>query len=161
MNLFVEELTKYLTDECARVLAPGASGTNKITLVVQSLPLEETIAVLERVDDYFTTAFPGTERAIKISRGLWLSWNADERAALPNPDETERMWVDMGDQLTTFRNRGHCVFFGFDHASDKGSLKDFHLVSEDLLWRRVLRDGFKKTPLGAVNHFDKLLTLVV
>ncbi|MBB5509520.1 ATP-binding protein [Paraburkholderia atlantica] len=141
MNLFVEELTKYMTGECARVLAAGASGTSKITLVVQSLPLEETIAVLERLDDYFTTAFPGTERAIKISRGLWLSWNAEERAALPNA--TERMWVDMDDQLTTFRNKGHCIFFGFDHASDKGSLKDFHLVSEDLLWRRILGQRYR------------------
>jgi DNA phosphorothioation-dependent restriction protein DptH len=143
VNLFVEELTKYLITECAGVLDARADHTNKITLVVQSLPLAETIAVLERVDNFFVTQFPGTERALKISRGLWLSWNTEAKAALPQADMIERNWVDMDDQLTTFRNKGHCVFFGFDHASDKGSLKDFHLVSEDLLWRRVLDQRYR------------------
>ena len=143
MNLFVDELTKYLVTECAGVLDAGADHKNKITLVVQSLPLAETIAVLKQVDKFFVTNYPGTERALKISRGLWLSWDADEKARLPQVDVIERDWVDMDDQLTTFRNKGHCVFFGFDHASDKGSLKDFHLVSEDLLWRRVLDQRYK------------------
>lgn len=144
MNLFVEELTKYLTGECAGVLNAGSNGTNKITLVVQSLPLAETIAVLRGVDNYFVTKFPGTERALKISRGLWLSWSPEERSNLPHADKIVREWVDMDDQLTTFRNKGHCIFFGFDHASDKGSLKDFHLVSEDLLWRHVLGQRYGK-----------------
>lgn len=143
MNLFVEELSKYLINECAGVLAPGVEHANKITLVVQSLPLAETIAVLERVDNFFLTQFPGTGRALKISKGLWQSWSVEEKASLTQAEAIERDWVDMDDQLTTFRNKGHCVFFGFDHASDKGSLKDFHLVSEDLLWRRVLGQRYR------------------
>lgn len=143
MNLFVEELSQYLIGECADVLAAPAAHGNKITLVVQSLPLAETIAVLERLDNFFLTQFPGTERALKISKGLWQSWSAKEKAGLKEADVIQRNWVDMDDQLTTFRNKGHCVFFGFDHASDKGSLKDFHLVSEDLLWRRVLRQRYR------------------
>ena len=143
MNLFVEELSKYLIGECADVLATQVTNANKITLVVQSLPLAETIAVLERLDNFFLTQFPGTERALKISKGLWQSWNATEKAGLKEADTIESNWVDMDDQLTTFRNKGHCVFFGFDHASDKGSLKDFHLVSEDLLWRRVLDQRYR------------------
>jgi DNA phosphorothioation-dependent restriction protein DptH len=143
VNLFVEELTKYLVTECVGVLDAGADHTNKITLVVQSLPLAETIAVLEQLDKFFINSYPGIEPALKISRGLWLSWNAGEKANLPQAELIKQKWVDMDDQLTTFRNKGHCVFFGFDHASDKGSLKDFHLVSEDLLWRRVLGQRYQ------------------
>nr|WP_255581152.1 ATP-binding protein [Caballeronia sp. dw_276] len=152
--MFVEELTKYLTDECAGVLSAGTHDKNKITLVVQSLPLVETITVLERVDNFFVTKFPGIERAIKISRGLWLSWGVDERAALPDEERIMEKWVDMDDQLTIFRNRGHCIFFGFDHASDKGSLKDFHLVSEDLLWRRVLVQRYRKWVLQIAEQLN-------
>jgi DNA phosphorothioation-dependent restriction protein DptH len=143
VNLFVEELSKYLISECADVLAAGAEHSNKITLVVQSLPLAETVAVLERVDSFFLAQFPGQGRALKISKGLWQSWSAEEKASLAHVEAIQRDWVDMDDQLTTFRNKGHCVFFGFDHASDKGSLKDFHLVGEDLLWRRVLGQRYR------------------
>jgi DNA phosphorothioation-dependent restriction protein DptH len=143
VNLFVDELSKYLINECAGVLDAGTDYTNKITLVVQSLPLTETIAVLKRLDDFFVTKHPGTARALKISRGLWYSWSAEERANLTQAELIQPDWVDMDDQLTTFRNQGHCIFFGFDHASDKGSLKDFHLVSEDLLWRRVLDQRYR------------------
>lgn len=143
MNLFIEELSKHLINECEKVLAGGAKHSNKITLVVQSLPMAETIAVLEHVDKFFLTQFPGTERALKISKGLWQSWSAEEKASLTHIEAIQRDWVDMDDQLTTYRNKGHCVFFGFDHASDKGSLKDFHLVSEDLLWRRVLGQRYR------------------
>ena len=144
VNLFVEELTTYLTDECTGVLTADDTGDNKITLVVQSLPLAETIAALQSVERFFVTHFPGTERALKISRGLWFSWSEEAKSRLPNLDEIERNYVDLDDQLTTFRNKSHCIFFGFDHASDKGSLKDFHLVSEELLWRRVLKQRYRK-----------------
>lgn len=142
MNLFVDVLSEYLINECADVLTSDATESNKITLVVQSLPLSETLAVLTKLDDYFVTQQPGTRRALKISRGLWMSWSDEEKAALTSAKSVERSWVDINDQLTTYRNEGHCVFFGFDHASDKGSLKDFHLVSEELLWARVLQRRF-------------------
>ena len=143
MNLFVEELSKYLINECAKALGAGSAHMSKITLVIQSLPLAETIAVMERVDKFFVTNFPGTERALKISKGLWQTWSTEDKARLTQSEAVLRDWVDLDDQLTTFRNKSHCVFFGFDHASDKGSLKDFHLVREDVLWSRVLGRSYR------------------
>nr|WP_257022568.1 type IV secretion system DNA-binding domain-containing protein [Pigmentiphaga litoralis] len=141
--MFVDELSHYLIGKCTDVLDADTGHSNKVTLVVQSLPLAETLAVFKRVDDFFLTQFPGTEKTLKISKGLWQSWSAAEKAALVQANIIQENWVDMDDQLTTFRNKGHCVFFGFDHASDKGSLKDFHLVGEDLLWRRVLEQRYR------------------
>lgn len=153
VNLFVDALTDYLTSQCESVLRVG-SESNKITLVVQSLPLRETIAVLERLDAYFVTHYPGTAHALKIAHGLWKSWPEADKYAFAHSDRVEREWVDLDDQLTTFRNQGHCVFFGFDHASDKGSLKDFHLVTEDTLWVRVLEKHYGAWVERLAEHLD-------
>lgn len=142
MNLFVELLGDYLKSECDKALKAATLQANKVTLVVQSLPLHETAATIHKIDGYFTANHPGTERAIKISLGLWNSWSLTERQLIAPIDTFEHDWVDSNDQLTTYRNKTNCIFFGFDHASDKGSLKDFHLVDEDLLWDRVLLGSF-------------------
>jgi len=68
------------------------------------------------------------------------------------PDYEEK-WVDIDDQLTAYRNVSNCIFFGFDHASDKGGLKDFHLVDEDLLWESVLNSSFELW----VNQIEEVL----
>jgi len=142
VNLFVDALANYLVTECDTVLN-AQNGANKITLVVQSLSLADTVAVLKKVDDFFVTKHAGTQRALKISFGLWNSWSAAERQALGWSKEAISQWVDEKDQLVTFRNEMHCIFFGVDHASDKGSLKDFHLVDEALLSSRVLKGEFQ------------------
>lgn len=142
MNLFVDALAHYLVSECDTVLN-AQNGANKITLVVQSLPLTDTVSALKIVDDFFVTKHAGTQRALKISFGLWNSWGAAEKEALGWTKEKIARFVDEKDQLVTFRNEMHCVFFGFDHASDKGSLKDFHLVDEALLSNTVLKGEFK------------------
>lgn len=153
VNLFVDALANYLLAECDQVLKTQ-DGANKITLVVQSFPLAETVAVLKKVDDFFVKSYPGTLRALKISLGLWNSWSAAEKKALDWTEQTVQQWVDVQDQLVTFRNEGHCIFFGFDHASEKGSLKDFHLVNEDLLWTRVLTARFNNWVDQCADHLD-------
>lgn len=153
VNLFVDALANYLISECDQVLKTQDSA-NKITLVVQSFPLAYTVDVLKKVDDFFVKRHPGTPRALKISLGLWNSWSAAEKQALGWTAQTVQQWVDMQDQLVAFRNDSHCVFFGFDHASEKGSLKDFHLVNEDLLWTRVLTGGFNKWVDQCADHLD-------
>ena len=142
VNLFVDALAHYLVSECDAVLN-AQNGANKITLVVQSLPVAETVAVLKIVDDFFVTQHAGTQRALKISFGLWNSWREADKQELGWSKEEVAQWVDEKDQLVTFRNEMHCIFFGFDHASDKGSLKDFHLVDEALLSNRVLKGEFQ------------------
>lgn len=142
VNLFVDALAQYLVSECDVVLS-AQNGANKITLVVQSLPLADTVAALKIVDDFFVIKHAGTQRALKISFGLWNSWSETEKQTLGWTKETIAQWVDEKDQLVTFRNEMHCIFFGFDHASDKGSLKDFHLVDEALLSNKVLKGEFQ------------------
>ena len=142
VNLFVDALANYLVSECDTVLN-ARNGANKITLVVQSLPVAETVAVLKIVDDFFVTKHAGTQRALKISFGLWNSWSESDKKIIGWSNEEISQWVDEKDQLVTFRNEMHCIFFGFDHASDKGSLKDFHLVDESLLLNRVLKGEFQ------------------
>ena len=153
MNLFVDALANYLLAECDQVLKTQDSA-NKITLVVQSFPLADTVAVLKRVDDFFVKSYPGTPRALKISLGLWNSWSAAEKQALNWTAQTVQQWVDLQDQLVTFRNERHCIFFGFDHASERGSLKDFHLVNEDLLWTRVLTGRFNNWVDQCADHLN-------
>ena len=142
VNLFVDALAHYLVSECDTVLN-AQNGANKITLVVQSLPLADTVAVLKEVDDFFVTKHAGTQRALKISFGLWNTWSEEDKQALGWSKEMTAQWVDEKDQLVTFRNEMHCIFFGFDHASDKGSLKDFHLVDEALLSNRIFKGEFQ------------------
>lgn len=144
MNLFVDSLANYLADQSRQVLEANSDSSNKITLVVQSFPLKETAAVINKLDDYLTAHFPGKKRVIKIALGLWNCWSAKEKDEYGGSDELANRWVDTKDQLVVFRNEGHCIFFGFDHSSDKGSLRDFHLVNEQLIWERVLEGGFDK-----------------
>ena len=153
VNLFVDALANYLITECDQVLKAQDSA-NKITLVVQSFPLADTVATIKMVDDFFVKSHPGTPRALKISLGLWNSWSAADKKALDWTTQTVQQWVDLQDQLVTFRNEGHCIFFGFDHASEKGSLKDFHLVNEELLWTRVLTGRFNKWVDQCADHLD-------
>jgi DNA phosphorothioation-dependent restriction protein DptH len=153
VNLFVDALANYLVTECDQVLKTQ-DGANKITLVIQSFPLADTVAVVKKIDDFFVARYPGTPRALKITLGLWSSWSVAEKQALGWSEETVQEWVDVEDQLVTFRNEGHCIFFGFDHASEKGSLKDFHLVTEELLWTRVLSGRFNQWVDQFANHFD-------
>ncbi|NVI08265.1 ParB/RepB/Spo0J family partition protein [Paraburkholderia youngii] len=46
-------------------------------------------------------------------------------------------------------------------TDERYGIEHLHLTVSAAYIATLLRDGFKKTPLGAVNHFDKLLTLVV
>lgn len=153
VNLFVDALAYYLISECDAVLR-AQNDSNKITLVVQSLPVADTVAVLKIVDDFFVTRYAGTRRALKISFGLWNNWSEADKQALGWSKETIAQWVDDKDQLVTFRNEMHCIFFGFDHSSDKGSLKDFHLVDEALLLNRVLKGDFQPWVELCAQHLD-------
>lgn len=143
MNLFIDLLSDYLKSQCKQVLGPGGNSDGKITLVVQSFPSLETATTVRILDDYFVTALPGTSRAIKIAQRLWNEWPDEEKEGLQLGDAFKTEFIDQADQFTLYRNQGHCLLFGLDHASDRGGLESFHCVSEDLLWTNVLKGSFR------------------
>ena len=141
MNLFIDLLSDYLKSQCDQVLGPGGNSNGKITLVVQSFPSLETTATARILDEYFSTAFPGTKKAIRIALGLWNEWPEEEKEDLQLGGGFKE-FIDRLDQLTAYRNQGNCLLFGLDHATDRGGLESFHCVSEDLSWTNVLKGSF-------------------
>ncbi len=155
MKLANELIGGYIEQQCDAVIGGIDTGSNKITLVVQSFPIVETCRLVERINKYFINKHISTHaREIRIARGLWNSWSDDERAILGDVESFAKQFVDEGDQLTKFRNEGHCILIGYEHASDQGGLKDLTPVNESLLWEFVLRGNFHQWVEAIASKFD-------
>ena len=159
MNLFVESLADDITSEWDAVLG-AMDGPREARFIVQSLSPFNTFDLFAALEAH-RAIWNGRARVechFKVATNLWEDWRRGhgqsellaEMSARGAPGlDDPRGWIDLGDQLTWYRNRTRgpetdglvTVLLGLNHASDQGGLANFHIIDEARLWRRM-EQGF-------------------
>ncbi len=81
----------------------------------------------------------------RVATGLWREWEKRGTHAILVEKMKSQHWIDEEDQLTFYRSITLpkdkdglvIVLVGLNHASDQGSLADFHLVNEARVWKMM------------------------
>ncbi|MBK1644809.1 ATPase [Thiocapsa imhoffii] len=159
MNLFVASLADDLVTEWDRVLGEQ-DGPKEARFIIQSLSPLNAFDLFAALENHRGTwsARARIESHFKVATNLWEDWRRGHSQAellaemnargAPRLDEPQG-WIDLGDQLTWYRNRTRTpqadglviVLLGLNHASDQGGLANFHILDESRLWQRMER-GF-------------------
>lgn len=146
MNLFIEDLAGYVIREWDSTLTVP-SGSKEARFIVQSLDPEGTLALFQALEEHRKAWAAHTELAcyFRVAKGLWNAWGeaiGDSATTQTMQDLLDRGWIDMDDKLPRYRNRTVqdeqvdglvIVLVGLNHATDQGSLADFHRVDEHRL----------------------------
>jgi DNA phosphorothioation-dependent restriction protein DptH len=147
MNLFIDDLGRYLRQEWDRVLR-GGTGSGEARFIVQSLDPNGTLDLFTMLDAHRRVW--EQQRTIRcyfrVATGLWQAWEAAGAADVAVQALRAQGWIDEDDQLTWYRNRMAAdelvdalvvVLVGLNHATDQGGLADFHQVDEHRLLRAL------------------------
>jgi len=162
MNLFVESLAEYLKSEWDNTLKT-VDGPKEARFILQSFGPDNTFALFAALEAHrlhWTQGHP-LECHFRVATKLWEAWGgtADNRPKLDQKmrrlgglgTHGERLWVDEEDRLAWYRSRTRpagfdglvVVLAGFEHASDQGSLADFHRVDESRVWQQAMGESFQ------------------
>lgn len=154
MNLFVESLTDYLKTEWKTTLT-APDGPKEARFILQSFDPDNTFALFAALETYRQewTQRHTLECHFRVATKLWEAWGGKGNEA-PKLDRKmsrlgglgangERLWIDEEDRLAHYRNCPKpdgvdglvVVLVGYEHASDQGSLADFHRVDEQRIWQ--------------------------
>jgi DNA phosphorothioation-dependent restriction protein DptH len=161
MNLFVESLTDYLKNEWKTTLT-APEGPKEARFILQSFDPDSTFALFAALETYRLewTQRHTLECHFRVATKLWEAWGGKGCEA-PKLDrkmshlgglgaDGERLWIDEGDRLAHYRNCPKpngaeglvVVLVGYEHASDQGSLADFHRVDENRVWQQTMGETF-------------------
>ena len=156
MNLYIEEISRYLTSAWDEILN-DQTGSKSACFILESLPPSQTFEVLAKVEEHYKHQLqkqPTLQRHFKVASGLWKAWqNTFSREELINQMKAyhavgssgELLWIDEDDRLTFFRNITRqpnqegllTILIGLSHTTDQGGLSDFKRVDENLIWERM------------------------
>lgn len=147
MNLFIDDLGRYLTQEWDRVLGSG-NGAGEARFIVQSLDPTGTLELFTALDAHRRMwEQQGNIRCyFRVATGLWQAWEAAGGADAAVQTLRGKGWIDENDRLSWYRNRMAVdeqvdalvvVLVGLNHATDQGSLAEFHRVDEHRLLRAL------------------------
>ncbi|MGZ8243104.1 type IV secretion system DNA-binding domain-containing protein [Methylomagnum sp.] len=162
MNLFVESLTNYLKSEWKTTLT-DPDGPKEARFILQSFDPDNTFALFAALEAYRQewTQRHTLECHFRVATKLWKAWGGKGNEA-PKLDRkmsalrglgpnNERLWIDEDDRLAHYRNCPKpdgvdglvVVLVGYEHASDQGSLADFHRVDESRVWQQAMGETFE------------------
>lgn len=155
MNYYVQSIEKYIINEWIRSFS-SIEAPREVKFIVQSLSPKSVFELFNALEKRKQELLKTNNIAcqFRVATGLWREWclsndekeldqKMDEYGAIRNGTPPERMWIDEEDRLTWYRNRtAHdenakelvVVLVGFNHATDKGGLSDFHRVDEERIW---------------------------
>ena len=162
MNLYLEEITNYLTSAWDEIISDQA-GSRTACFILESLPPSQTFEILAKVEEHYRHQLknrPTLQRHFKVATGLWSAWlKTHSRAELISQmkayhavgADDELLWIDEHDRLTYFRNITRnsneegllTVLIGLNHTTDQGGLSDFKRVDESLIWDLMDRSTMK------------------
>lgn len=153
MRFYTQTVVDYVKEQVERELADLSPGEPaELRVFTQSMPPQAIHAIFEQLSDYVASKNTKIEYHLKVAFGLnqyWLSsglqTDSEEAIRLQN-----KGWVDTEDRLTHYRNltasKGQdlllVVLAGIDHATDRGGLADFNVVSETVLFRERLKSDY-------------------
>lgn len=149
MKFYTQTAVEYVKDQVERELTQLTPGEPaELRIFTQSMPPQAIYAIFEQLEDYVASKAVKIGCHLKVAFGLdqyWLNSGVQSYA-----DESDRLkakgWVDRDDRLTHYRNLTATpeqelllvVLAGIDHATDRGGLADFNIVSESVLFREQL-----------------------
>lgn len=145
MNLFVETLADYIKTEWDQALN-ATGGPKEALLILQSLDPDTTFELFTELEAH---RLNWSQRAkidceFRVATGLWMDWHRFSREASERFTDYPH-WIDRDDRLTAYRSLVRSkdkdglvvVLVGLNHATDQGSLSDFHLIDEKRAWEHL------------------------
>jgi DNA phosphorothioation-dependent restriction protein DptH len=180
MNLFTETIANYLKSEWERVMSSGSDAA-EARFITESLSPESTFELFTALDEHRLKQIQKGKNILhhfRAATGLWREWTRRGVGVVDIQEMKDRSWIDMDDKQTFYRN-AICpnnydalvvILVGLNHASDQGSLSDFHIVNEDRVWalmeqsyviwiKKFCERHHLDDPSEAdVEHFDKALS---
>ncbi len=157
MNLFVKTMAEYLVKEWDSVLQ-DSNGTKEARFIVESLDPCSAFDLFSVLEEHRLEVLQenNIECHFRVAKNLWSAWVQREEGGEESLRKKmleyhaitasgELKWIDLEDQLTWYRNHSLAegsdglivVLLGFNHATDKGGLADFHLVDESRIWSEI------------------------
>jgi DNA phosphorothioation-dependent restriction protein DptH len=178
MNLFTETLVTYLKSEWDRVMR-SPEGIKEARFIIESLSPQNTLDLFDALEEHRIEALQNNENLLcyfRAATGLWREWERRGNQVKIVDKIKNQHWIDQEDQQTYYRNATlpkNCdglvvVLVGLNHASDQGSLSDFHLLDELRVWNLLgesympwlekIRERFKLEATDSdIEFFDNAL----
>ncbi len=150
MNLFDQDLVNYVLEQCQLAFS-GNNENGEVRIFIQSMPPDHVLHLFQAINEYSFGTDHNLDRHFKVATGLWEYWRErEEEQSLLNQLDTNS-WVDHEDRLTLYRNLS-CpddrdgllvILVGLDHTTDQGGLADFHVVTDEILWKQSLNSSYR------------------
>lgn len=144
MNFYTEDFADYLKEEWGRVMSSG-NGLREARFIIESLSPQAAFDLFSELEEHRlkVTQNHDIDCYFRIATGLWREWEKRDTDAALIAKMRSKNWIDEEDQLTFYRSITLpkdkdglvVVLVGLNHASDQGSLADFHLVDEARVWK--------------------------
>lgn len=174
MNLFTETLAAYLKTEWDSVMS-SLDGDKEARFIVESLDPYSAFDLFSSLEQHRLQAIQHSrlECHFRVAKNLWQEWcHREGEEALHKAmaarhgavaENGDLQWIDEEDRLSWYRSRPLTkdkdglvvVLLGFNHATDQGSLADFHRVDEERIWKHELEQSF----IPWINRIDERLAL--
>lgn len=142
MEYYIDSICSYIGGQMS---AMKQSGTRRLVLMIPSLTIELTQKLAQRLE--YQCGENKLALNFKVARELYTRWSESERGILKD--------YEAQGSLTELRNsleEGVLVLVGSATVPDRGSLADFHQITEELIWQVEMQRSFK----GWLNTFFHL-----
>lgn len=154
MKLFTDTIVKHLAGLVDRALAtrPQGGEAPQLRIFTQSMPPDVVYQIFQGLEDHLNSKANQIQWVMRVADGLGRHWlTADAQARTERARLEQRNWIDNKDQLTRYRNLLPQVgdelllvlLAGVDHATDRGGLADFHILTDEAIFRDCMGGSFR------------------
>lgn len=153
MKLFTYTVVQHLAGLVDRALATRQGGdTPQLRIFTQSMPPDVVYQIFQELEDHHRSKANQIQWVMRVANGLGEHWrNGDAQARAECTRLEQRNWIDIEDRLTHYRNllpqAGDelllVLLVGVDHATDRGGLADFHVLTDEAIYRDCMGSSFR------------------
>jgi len=163
LHLLAQSVYEYIRKQCEIVFSE-TSNQNEMRFVTFSFSPQTTLSICQQLDVYRKELEAQKHGKVRFLMKVARSLNQEWQSLLSNGISQGKVdsglgavlkalhdndWIDSTDQLTSIRNtlaesneRLVIVLFGLDKTLDRGSLEDFHVISEESIWTNEMQRSY-------------------
>lgn len=179
MKLFAQTVAAYVIHQVEDALLGSQQAARELRIFTQSMPPDVALQMLRSIADRMRALGPNLRLEARIAAELFHHWQGGEHRGSPILSQLVAAdWVDTEDRLTYYRNLASeptdrlllVLLVGIDHATDRGGLADFHILTEEAIYRDLLNGryetwvrqvlaeaGLSVTSAKVLSDFEELL----
>ena len=153
MKFFTDTVVQHLAGLIDRALVTGQGGeAAQLRIFTQSMPPDVVYQIFQGVEEHLQSKANQIRWVMRVADGLGRHWlNGDVQVRHERTRLEERTWIDDKDQLTHYRNLQPqagdelllVLLAGVDHATDRGGLADFHILTDEAIFRDCMGGSFR------------------